>query len=147
MAKPTKKTPKWLGATVTYEGFPLALRVRPKIDTEKNKAAFPGLVRVSHKLARVQPSGLPEVAYNETLLEFDLAIIAALECEGQGLVALIETFAGRRNYYGYLAPEAPVTNEIRSLKKRFSEHEITLKRKQDPEWGLYNKYRELFPWD
>ncbi len=30
----------WLGATVTYEGTPMALRVRPNIDTAHNENVF-----------------------------------------------------------------------------------------------------------
>src|SRR5262245_29866137 len=119
-----KKPPKWLGATVTYEGFPLALRVRPQVDTDANKAAYPKLVCVTHKLAHVRQNGIPESDYNHGLLDFDLAIINAIQVEDNGLVVLIETFAGCRNYYGYVKPRARLTEPIRALKKRFPEHTI-----------------------
>ena len=125
----------------------MALRIRPKVDTKKRKAAYPGLVRVTQRLAQVLQNGLPEPDYNRTLLDLDLAIIEAMECGENGLVVLIETFAGRRNYYGYLAPEAQVAAEIRSLRKRFPNHKITVKQGQDPEWALYSEYCDLFPWD
>ena len=149
MAKTKKKPepPEWLVAMVEYEGLPLALRVRPQIDTKQNKAAYPRRVRVTHKLAKVQPSGLPEPDYNEALFELDQAIIAALQVAESGIVVLIETCNGERNYDAYITASAKPAAAIRALKKRFPKQKITLIEKDDAEWKLYSHYHKLFPWD
>jgi hypothetical protein len=149
MAKAKKKPepPEWLVAMVEYEGLPLALRVRPQIDTEQNKAAYPRRVRVTHKLAKVQPNGLPEPDYNEALFDLDQAIVAALQTAESGIVVLIETFNGERNYDAYITSSATPAAAIRDLKKRFPKQKITLIEKDDPEWKLYSHYHKLFPWD
>ena len=89
----------WLTAMTRYEGFPLALRVRPKADTSSNRATLTSLGAVAHQLAQVRDDGLPQDEYNSALEDFDLALQAAIAGEGAGLVVLVETFAGRRNYY------------------------------------------------
>lgn len=145
MAKSKKKSRDWLVAIVEHEDLPMALRVRPKLDTKSNKAAYPRLARVSHRLAEVQENGLPDPEYNETLEELDVAIIEALESDGNGIIVLIETFAGYRNYYAYVSKTA--AGALRSLKKGFPEYALTLKQQADPEWKLYGAYRERFAWD
>jgi hypothetical protein len=149
MAKARKKPkpPEWLVAMVEYEGLPLALRVRPQVDTKKNKATYPRRVRVTHTLANVNSSGLPEADYNESLFDLDQAIVAALETDKSGIVVLIETFNGERNYDAYITPEATPKEAMRELKKRFPRQKLTLVVKDDAEWRLYNHYHTLFPWD
>jgi hypothetical protein len=149
MAKAKKKPQRreWLVAMAEYEGLPLLLRVRPEIDTKQNKATYPRRVRVTHKLAKVDQTGLPEPEYNESLFELDQAIVEALQAAGSGIVVLIETFNGERTYDAYITPKAKPAAAIRALKKRFPKQKITLVEKDDPEWRLYNHYHELFPWD
>jgi hypothetical protein len=138
--------PEWLAAIVEQEGVPVALRVRPDIDTAKHKSTYPLLVRVTHKLAQVQENGLPEPGYNKTLFDLDLAISAAVAGDGTGVIVLIVTSGGRRHYYGYVAPSARAAAQLRSIRKRFPGNELSLTTKEDPEWNLYSEYHERFGW-
>lgn len=122
----------------------MALRVRPGVDTVKRKIAHPRLVCIEH--LEVSPNGLPEPDYNATLLDLDLAIIDALNCDGKGIAVVIETFAGRRIYYGYVAPRARIVDRFRSVNHRFPKHKITLRQGKDPAWSLYADYHERFGW-
>jgi hypothetical protein len=90
---------EWLGATVEYEGFPLALRVRPQADSPANQTKLPHLVALTHHLDHVRADGLPKAGYNDTLDSFDGDVVECLERYGLGLVVVVETFAGRRTYY------------------------------------------------
>src|SRR5205807_1328903 len=92
----------WLGKTVEHEGHPLALRVRPKVDTADNRSAFTRLLLVTHQLAQVRSNGLPESDYNQSLAGLDQDMFRFLEGKGDGIVALVETFAGKRTYYAYV---------------------------------------------
>jgi hypothetical protein len=137
---------KWLGAGFTYEGFPLALRVRPAADSDKNRARFPQLVCITHQLASVRENGLPEAGYNRSLAGFDQDAIDLFEQRDEGLTVLIETFAGKRTYYAFALAAAPAEGRLLELKQRYPEHDLSLAASADPEWAFLARYKEDFPW-
>ncbi|KQV87170.1 hypothetical protein ASD15_28425 [Massilia sp. Root351] len=137
---------KWLGASFTYEGFPLALRVRPAADSDRNRARFPQLVRITHQLASVSDNGLPETGYNRSLAGFDQDALDLFEQRDEGLIVLIETFAGKRTYYGFALASAPAERRLQELKQRYPEHDISVQASADPEWQFLSRYKEDFPW-
>ncbi len=136
----------WLTAMVEHEGYPLALRVRPTADTEKNRTRYPRLAVITHTLAQVRPNGLPEPDYNDLLAEFNLAIVEAVDQHDAGLTVLVETFGGRRNYYAYVAAADHAESAVDSLRKRFPEHQLSLAGRMDGDWRFLNDYRKAFPW-
>ena len=94
----------WLSGQSTYEGFPIYFR-RPDIRVAEYSslcADFPLRLTVTHFLAQVKDNGLPEADYNESLADFDHALIGLLRDSGAAIVTLVETFAGKRTYYLYL---------------------------------------------
>src|SRR3954447_13912543 len=92
----------WLTAMVEYEGQPLALRVRPAADTPANRARFPHLAVVSHELSVVTATGLSEADYHESPADFDHDVHTYLEGNGDGIVVLVETLSGKRNYWAHV---------------------------------------------
>jgi len=138
--------PAWLGSTVEHEGHPLALRVRPHADSTVNRERLPHLVAVTHHLDRVREDGLPEAAYNNELAAFDADVIESLERYGKGLVALIETLAGRRTYYAYAKGIDLGMDALVELQEKYPGHRVTESRKASEGWALFARYRELFPW-
>ncbi len=144
----TRKRPDttWLTAMAEYEGQPLALRVRPRADSAANRAAFQYLVTLSHQLAVVTSNGLPEATYNESLFEFDADVHRCLEGDGHGLVVLVETSSGERNYYAYVAEEAGLKTRVEELSARYPRHVVSVRVLEDPDWGFYTDYRNEFPW-
>jgi hypothetical protein len=44
----------------------------------------------------------------QRLAGFDHAVHGAIEQDGAGLVVLVETFSGKRNYYAYVADDSLV---------------------------------------
>jgi len=140
------KSAPWLTALVTYKGLPLALRVRPAADTVANRAAFPTLTIVTHELAQVKSNGLPADTYNHSLMQFDLDLQAAIEGSDEGLVVLVETFSGNRNYYAYVANEDRMQARIDEIRGKYSEHTLVVTDRADPEWKFYGNYRKEFPW-
>jgi len=136
----------WLGASFTYEGFPLALRVRPAAESDKNRARFPQLVRLTHKLASVREDGLPEASYNQSLAGLDQDAIDLFEQRDEGITVLIETFAGKRTYYGFALASASARSRLLELKQRYPEHDLSIEASADPTWKFLSRYREDFPW-
>ena len=102
----------WLTTTETYQGLSLALWVRPAADTPENRTAFPHLGLVTHQLGKVKPNGLPDNDYNRSLFHFDLNLQSAIMGDREGIVFLVETYAGKRNYYACLS-------DLESVKARF----------------------------
>ena len=144
---PADKTrPKWLSATTHYEGQPMALRVRPAVDSDENRARYPHVALVSHELAEVTDNGLPEANYNESLAEFDQDVHRFVERDADGLMVLVETFCGKRNYYAYVADDARVEARVEELKAKYPQHSLSARGGEDAEWALYSEYRERFGW-
>jgi hypothetical protein len=137
---------EWLGSTVEYEGFPLALRVRPRAGTVEHRASLSQLAAITHKLAQVRSNGLPESDYNDSLADLDHSIITSLESLGAGVTVIVETFAGKRTYYAYVISAEHADRALADVKHRFHEHDLSLEVRADARWGLYEKYRSLFPW-
>jgi hypothetical protein len=136
----------WLTAMVEYEGQPLALRVRPDADAPGNRVRFPRVATVTHELSSVTSNGLPEASYNDSLAGFDHDVHACVERGGRGLVVLVETFAGKRRYFAYVADGTQLDARIAKLIARYPQHVVSVRGGDDPEWGLYNVYRQRFPW-
>jgi hypothetical protein len=136
----------WLTGMTRYEGYPLALRVRPSVDSAANRAAFPYLGVITHQLAHVRDNGLPETEYNRSLEDFDVALQSAMKGEEAGLVVLIETFAGKRTYYAYVSDEKSFRARVSALARVFEHHQLTIECRRNAEWRFYERYRNDFPW-
>ncbi len=136
----------WLISNTEHEGFPIYFR-RPDVriaEFEELRPNFPKLLVITHVLAQVRDNGLPERVYNESLESLDLSLTDPFNDESIGLVALIETFAGKRTYYAYLAPSFEVERYIREVKIRFPHEDLTYEVESDPAWRLFNGYAADF---
>ncbi|GGC61570.1 DUF695 domain-containing protein [Undibacterium terreum] len=136
----------WLTANTEHEGFPIYFR-RPDVrvaEFEALRPKYPMLLVVTHVLACVKENGLPEHDYNDSLESLDVSLTAAFEDETVGLIALIETFAGKRTYYIYLATSFVVDGYIREVKNNFPREELTFEVDGDPFWRLFNGYAADF---
>ncbi len=137
---------QWLTATVEHDGLPLLLRVRPAADSPANRTKYPHVALVSHAMSKVDSNGLPEANYNDLLADFDDDVHAILERGGSGIVVLVETFAGKRNYYAYVTDGENSKASIDELREKYPQHSLNLRGGDDPEWGLFNDYRQRFEW-
>ena len=138
--------PEWLIRTTQYDGFPIALRVRPAAGGPSIKESYPHLGVLSHTLARVRKDGMPEPAYNATLEEFDGAVHALLEKDTGGIIMIVETFGGERNYYACVRDEQAHQRWIEDVSRRFPEHDLSDTFKSHAAATFYRKYREDFEW-
>ena len=124
----------------------MALRVRSRADTKEHRDALRHLAALTHKLAHVRSSGLPEPDYNHSLADLDDSIITSLDAVGAGITAIVETFAGKRTYYAYVTSDAHAQRALVDVTVRFPDHDLSLVVRADPAWDLYHEYRRLFPW-
>ena len=146
-ARPAKgDLPMWLVSRVEHEGYPMGLRVRPGVATDANRAAFPHLILIHHHLERVRSDGLPEKDYNSSLLEFDGQILRIINGRHEGIVALVETFAGKRTYYAYVDANATFKARFAEVQSQYPEHRLSFVHREEPDWETYRLYQKLFPW-
>jgi len=136
----------WKTALTQYEGEPLALRVRPNVNTPEARRAFPRLAVIEQELAEVGGNGLPVSKYNLSLLSFDRDVHEFVGRDGDGIVVLVETFSGKRTYYAYVADDARLSARIKELRDKYPQHILNLRHGNDPEWSFYKDYRQQFPW-
>ena len=135
----------WSNLEMEYEGFPLLLRRpdHPNIWRYKNK--FTQLVLVEHTLEKVKKNGLPEGTYNKSLSDFDEQMCTLLDKTDKGIIFLIETFAGKRNYYYYIEQGFNIKHIVNNAKKNFKVN-LEASINDDTGWGFLKEYPvNIFP--
>jgi hypothetical protein len=130
----------WETKEIIHEGFPLLLRYPEKQNVSSIRSAFPTLAVITHHFSEVRNNGLPYPDYNDTLFDFDAKIREAFESKDLGLVMLIETFAGKRNYYIYSILDADIANILADTTNQYSQHKITWLTRLGPNWNFIDKY-------
>ena len=148
MARQTMKTSerRWLNANTVYEGFPLYMR-RPDVRVAEFaglRPTYPRLLVLTHKLKHVRENGLPDGDYNDSLIMLSSCVTSPFDDETRGLIAVIETFAGKRTYYIYLAPSFDADAFVRGIKDRFPDEEFAAKVHEDPAWKFFHGYAGEF---
>ncbi|MGB3746579.1 MAG: DUF695 domain-containing protein [Rhodanobacter sp.] len=141
-----QKPRAWLTATAEHEGYPIYFRRPDMRVTEASmlRASYPRLLVVTHQLTRVTGNGLPEAEYNASLTSLDSALVGPFRDETSGLVAIIETFAGKRTYYVYLCPRFNEQQFMDGVIARFPSEKLSWKLHDDPSWKLFNGYAADF---
>lgn len=141
-----KKARTWLTASAEHEGFPIYFR-RPDIrlsEFENLRPRYPALLAIKHQLSHVKDNGLPEADYNDSLAPLDAALLEPFRDESSGLIALVETFAGKRTYYVYLTPTFNARQLMSDVESTFPQESISWKLHDDPNWRLFNGYAADF---
>jgi hypothetical protein len=136
----------WLNADSMYEGYPIYFR-RPRVlrtEFPLLQPRYPRLLVLTHVLTHVKSNGLPETAYNTSLEALSLALTLPFEDEKAGLIAVIETFAGKRTFYIYLAPSFDAEALVREVQARFPHENLHHEVDADPDWRVLNGYARDF---
>jgi hypothetical protein len=135
---------EWLLAEKTYEGFPLFLRRPADFDINALRPLFPTLVVVTHEFAKRKSNGLPEADYNDGLAGMDLSLIGAFDIDRMGVIALVETFGGKRNYYFYVAVDTDVPAVIVPIANRYPNEKISWSVRPDLKWNFITQYSKEY---
>lgn len=132
----------WLTTKIEYEGFPLYLRKPDYKDIFSYQDKFPNILWVTQNLKEVKSNGLPESDYNESLFDFDGQMCDLLDNKDEGVIFLIETFAGKRNYYYFIPDSADYKDRIEKIRKGNSDLNLDLETGMysDKDWGFLQKY-------
>jgi 4-hydroxyphenylpyruvate dioxygenase-like putative hemolysin len=133
------ENPAWLTTMREYNGQPMAIRLRPIPATESARETCGHLLVITQEMAHVRADGMPEPDYNDSLFQFDGELIRELECNG--LVVLVETYAGKRIYYAYVIDEVSSKERAISVLTTFGHlSEASFRGGADPDWKFYTRY-------
>ena len=134
----------WSTTEIEYEGFPLLLRRPDYNNIWQYKEKLVQLIAVEHLLDKATPNGLPENDYNKSLSDFDHFMCTLFDKTDDGIIFLIETFGGKRNYYYYTASQYDMTELIGRTMLDFNV-KLTVSKRADNDWGFLKTYPiELF---
>lgn len=129
----------WSTAEMEYEGFRLLLRKPNHNDVWRFKDALIKLVCIENLLEKVTSEGLPEKEYNATLAEFDHYMCTVFDNSNEGIIFLIETYCGKRNYYYFTSPGFAVNLFLEDIKQKFKVN-IDSWSQDDTGWGFLDRY-------
>ena len=68
----------------------------------EHKSKYPKLICIKHEFDRVKDNGLPTAEYNESLIDFDGEVVNLFDPNKSGIIILVETYGGARNYWFYI---------------------------------------------
>lgn len=134
------KEMKWLGKETEYEGYPLYLRCPDYDNVWLYKQKFTKLLCLSQQLEKVKNNGLPESDYNLSLADFDYSMTNLFETNNEGIIILVETFGGERNYWYYISENLDYKSKLAEVQKKYPMHKLETIEKDDMEWGFITKY-------
>jgi hypothetical protein len=131
---------KWLTKKIEYEGCPLYLRKPDYQNIFIHRDNLPNVLHVTQNLKEVKSNGLPESDYNESLFEFDGQMCNLFDTKNEGLIFLIETFAGKRHYYYFISDSADYEKRIEKIKGDNPDLDISTHSYADKDWGFLKEY-------
>lgn len=135
----------WITTELDYEGFPLMLRRPATVDRPRLQPLYPHLLSVTHKFSERKPNGLPDPGYNTGLIDFDLSIQQMFSGASDGVVVLIETYGGERNYYFYVVSEDSVSARLHEIRHSYPDENLEYDLRPDANWNFIDRYeRDYF---
>jgi hypothetical protein len=113
---------KWLLKRVEYQGFPLHLRYKKGENGDKcNK-----IETITLKLDKSNSNGLPEDNYNLSLMEFDTTLVNKMEEYNMSFPIIIETFAGKRNFYFFTDSDSALISKFDLIKSKYPTYSLSI---------------------
>lgn len=129
----------WATSEIDYEGLPLLLRKPDHQNIWRFQDRLTKLVSIEHLLDKVNSNGLPEKKYNSTLYDFDYYMCSLFDKSSDGIIFLIETFSGKRNYYYYTLPDIRIDPLIEKARLKFKVN-LESWTQADIGWGFLDDY-------
>ena len=131
---------KWNSLDTISDGFPLYLRKPEYENVWAYQNNFTELFCITHKLEKVKQNGLPEQEYNRSLSDFDHHLCELFNKNKQGIIVLIETYGGERNYWYYIKLNTEYISNIDLVKHKYPQQSIEIWSKKDTDWGFLKTY-------
>ncbi|WP_298903836.1 DUF695 domain-containing protein [uncultured Psychroserpens sp.] len=131
---------EWLTTKTEYDGLPLYLRLPNYKNVWEFRVKYPQLVCITHMFDSVKDNGLPADEYNKSLMDFDREIVNLFDPNKNGIVFLVETYGGARNYWFYITDSKFFFNVFEELKIKHSDKKLELDYQNDSHWNFIKDY-------
>ena len=131
---------KWLTIRKEYEGNPLYLRKPNHQNIWTKKNYYSKLVCITHTFDSVKSNGLPTGDYNSSLIDFDGEIVELFKQDDNGIIFLIETYGGERNYWFYVKETCDSNLKFEKLKKHHQNKKLEISTRDDEQWNFIKDY-------
>lgn len=139
--KKTEEKMEWLTTRTEYEGLPLYLRIPNYKNIWEYKSKYPELINITHEFESAKDNGLPTSDYNKSIMDFDLEITNIFQDqENCGIIFLVETYGGERNYWFYAEDSKAVSKLFDELKSKHPDKKIKLDCQNNSDWGFTKDY-------
>lgn len=136
----TTEEMEWLTTETEYDGLPLYLRLPNYKNVWEYKSKYPKLICITHEFDSVKDNGLPTAEYNESLIDFDGEVVNLFDPNKSGIVFLVETYGGARNYWFYITDSKFFFNTFEELKSKHSDKKLELDYRNDSDWSFIKDY-------
>ncbi|TVZ22651.1 uncharacterized protein DUF695 [Dokdonia sp. Hel_I_63] len=131
---------EWLTTETEYDGLPLYLRLPNYKNVWEYKSKYPKLICITHEFDSVKDNGLATAEYNEPLIDFDGEVVNLFDPNKSGIVILVETYGGARNYWFYITDPKFFFNTFEELKSKHSDKKLELDYRNDSDWSFIKDY-------
>ncbi|MET0945450.1 MAG: DUF695 domain-containing protein [Flavobacterium sp.] len=130
---------EWLTTQTEYEGIPLLLRIPNYKNIWEYKSKYSQLISITHIFDIVKENGLPTSNYNKSLFDFDNEVIHLFDSEN-GIIFLVETYGGARNYWFFGEDSKSISKILNDLKRKNPEKNLEVDYQTDTDWSFIQDY-------
>ena len=131
---------EWLTTQTEYEGTPLLLRIPNYKNIWEYQSKYPQLISITHIFDFVKENGLPTSEYNKSLFDFDNEVVNIFQGKNNGIIFLVETFGGARNYWFFGEDSEVISTLFNDLKNKYSEKKLELDYQDHSDWRFLEDY-------
>lgn len=132
---------EWQTTRTEYEGLPLYLRIPNYKNIWEYKSKYTELINITHEFESTKDNGLPTSDYNKSIMDFDLEVINIFEDEENcGIIFLVETCGGERNYWFYGEDSKAISKLFDELKSKYPDKKIKLDCQNNTDWSFLKDY-------
>lgn len=131
---------EWLTNETEYGRLPLYLRLPNYENVWEYKSKYPILICITHEFDSVKDNGLPTAEYNKLLIDFDGEVVNLFDPSKNGIIFLVETYGGARNYWFYIIDSKFFFKKFYDLKDKHFNKNLELDYRNDSEWNFIKDY-------
>jgi hypothetical protein len=129
----------WTCATATCDGWPRLIRCRTNVADIADGMSLPRLLRITWKFPVADASGLPSAELNETMAEFENAVVAELELDSTAIFVSVLVCNGVKEWNAYIADAQRVCDRLNRALASHRPFPVELTVEDDPGWQTYRK--------
>lgn len=131
---------KWLTKQIEFEDLPLYLRIPDYQNIWIFQEKYSEIICITHEFESTKDNGLPTSEYNKTLFDFDQEVSRIGDENKIGIIFLIETYGGGRNYWFFGENSEDFLKLFKELKCKHSDKKLDIDYYNDSDWNFIKDY-------